>query len=435
MASFCKSVPVDIGAAWGYVRDRGNFGINYGMDDLLYGLPFAGAFEGEEDVQIDLAMKRHNLQFKGGLKDLRGPFRSLRFSSGYTDYHHEEVEEGVVNTVFDNNIFEYQLFLDQRERGRLSGTLGIWGLTRKYTTVGAEALAPPTDQNSFAVFGYEELGWERVKFQFGGRMDHTRYRPEGLKPRNFTGFSGSVGLLAELSSDTVFAANYALAYRAPALEELYNNGPHIGSLSFEIGNENLKRELGNGVDLSLRTRRDRVQSEFNFFYTSIRDFIFGAPTGEVEDGLQVLEFGHGDARFTGFEVSLGLGVKEWLWVNLGSDYVNAKLVESGDHLPRIPPLRGRAGIEFRHKGFTLAPQLIMASRQNRVFGRETVTPGYLVANIQATYSWSVGRQRHTLTTGLNNAGDTLYRNHLSYIKDRAPEYGRNFKVSYTFDFF
>ena len=30
--------------------------------------------------------------------------------------------------------------------------------------------------------------------------------------------------------------NYTSSYRAPALEELYNHGPHIGNLAFEIGN-------------------------------------------------------------------------------------------------------------------------------------------------------------------------------------------------------
>ena len=425
----------NVKAGLDFVKQRGYFGINFGYDDLLYGLPFAGVFEGEEDAVIKVAMKRHNLQFKAGSKDMAGAFRNLRFSAGYTDYRHKELEGDEVATTFDNNLLEYQVFLDQREAGRLSGTLGIWGLARKYETVGAEALAPQTDQNSFAVFAYEELSWERVRFQFGGRWDHTRYRPEGLAKRNFNGFSGSVGLLTELGPDTVFAANYALAYRAPSLEELYNNGPHIGNLAFEIGNPELERELGNGIDLSLRSRRERLRSEVSFFYTGIRNFIFGAPTGEIEDGLPVLEFEHGDARFIGAEVGLDVGVKEWFWINLGTDFVRAKLTDTGEHLPRIPPTRGRVGVEFLHKGFSFAPQLFMTSRQTRVFGPETLTAGYLTGEIKAAYTWSEGRLRHTFTAGLTNIGNILYRNHLSLIKDFAPEYGRNFKVTYTLDFF
>jgi iron complex outermembrane receptor protein len=36
---------------------------------------------------------------------------------------------------------------------------------------------------------------------------------------------------------------------------------------------------------------------------------------------------------------------------------------------------------------------------------------------------------------LFNAGDRLYRNHLSFIKEFAPEIGRGVRFSYTVQFF
>jgi iron complex outermembrane receptor protein len=36
---------------------------------------------------------------------------------------------------------------------------------------------------------------------------------------------------------------------------------------------------------------------------------------------------------------------------------------------------------------------------------------------------------------LFNAGDRLYRNHLSFIKEQAPEIGRGVKFTYTMRFF
>jgi iron complex outermembrane receptor protein len=41
---------------------------------------------------------------------------------------------------------------------------------------------------------------------------------------------------------------------------------------------------------------------------------------------------------------------------------------------------------------------------------------------------------HTITARLDNAGDTLYRNHLNYLKELLPEIGRSFKVVYTIGF-
>ena len=97
-------------------------------------------------------------------------------------------------------------------------------------------------------------------------MENNRYKPTdpNLINRDFTGFSGAAGVRFALWKGGAFVANYTHAYRAPALEELYNNGPHDGTLSFEIGNPNLKPETNNGVDLSLRQQNKRVQRRGQF---------------------------------------------------------------------------------------------------------------------------------------------------------------------------
>jgi iron complex outermembrane receptor protein len=69
-----------------------------------------------------------------------------------------------------------------------------------------------------------------------------------------------------------------------------------------------------------------------------------------------------------------------------------------------------------------------------VFGEETTTDGYTLLRLFAVYSVQAGRAVHTITARLDNVTDELYRNHLSYIKDLAPEMGRNFKVLYNVRF-
>lgn len=93
--------------------------------------------------------------------------------------------------------------------------------------------------------------------------------------------------------------NYSHTYRAPALEELYNLGPHVGNLAFEIGDPSLDAETGDGVDFSLRHNAGRVQGEVNLFYYRFNNFIFPFATGEEEDELRVIEYAHRNARFMG----------------------------------------------------------------------------------------------------------------------------------------
>ena len=232
---------------------------------------------------------------------------------------------------------------------------------RDFSATGEEALSPPAKQNAFAVFGLETLDFERVSLQLGARLENNRYHPEpsearGILPdRSFTGFSGAAGIRVGTWNGGAFVANYSHSYRAPALEELYNLGPHPGNLAFEIGNPNLKRELGDGVDFGIRHHSKRVRFEANGFYYHIKDFIFLAPTGDIEDGLTVAEYDQAATRYAGTEARLDAALHPAVWLNLGLDYVNAELTSDNTPLPRIPPLRGRVGLEFRYKGLAAEP--------------------------------------------------------------------------------
>jgi iron complex outermembrane receptor protein len=52
----------------------------------------------------------------------------------------------------------------------------------------------------------------------------------------------------------------------------------------------------------------------------------------------------------------------------------------------------------------------------------------------AAYSLQSGAALHTITARVDNATNELYRNHLSLIKDLAPEMGRNFTLLYNVRF-
>jgi len=69
-----------------------------------------------------------------------------------------------------------------------------------------------------------------------------------------------------------------------------------------------------------------------------------------------------------------------------------------------------------------------------LFVTETPTDGYQLLRLYSAYSIARGNVVHTITGRLDNATDELYRNHLSLIKDLAPEMGRNVKLLYSVKF-
>jgi iron complex outermembrane receptor protein len=431
----------NVSAGFGYYPAKGFFSFNYNFDKRRYGIPF-DANETDPEV-VFLNPRRNSFEFKGGFRESQSFVEGGTFSVQYNDYTHGEINSftNEVNTAFKNKTSVFQGVFDQKKNGKLSGKFGVFGSHRDFSASGEEALAPPTKQNAFAVFAVETLDFEKASVQFGGRLESNRYKPSetaqrGVLPnRSFTGFSGAVGIRVPTWTGGAFVANYSHSYRAPSLEELYNNGPHPGNLAFEIGDPNLRRELGNGLDFGLRHSSKRLRFEANGFYYHIQDFVFLAPTGDIEDDLIVAEYRQGTTRYAGTEAKLDAQLHPAVWLNLGADYVNAELTTSGTPLPRIPPLRVRSGLEIRYKGFLLNPEVVMTKDQNRLFPTETRTAGYAVFGLSGSYLIAQQHAAHIISFNAFNLGDRLYRNHLSFIKEFAPEMGRGLRVTYTFRFF
>ena len=450
------------GFGFGYYADKAYLSGNYNFDVRRYGVPFAALFEGggtpvgnsgelpTVDEEIDLRQRRHNFRINGGFRNLENLFISgVRYNLDYTNYRHKEIEiideTDEIGTIFDNKTFSYRSLFEQTKYKKLTGRFGFEGFRRDYEVNGAEQLVQgKIKHNAFSVFGLEELDFERVKFQFGGRVENNRYNPENpaYLDRNFTGFSGSFGVNVALWKGGAFIANYTNSYRAPALEELYNNGPHIGNVTFEVGNQFLKNERANGVDFSLRHLSDKFRITGDVYYYRINNFVFLAYQDEdgdgnidIEDGLPVARYEQSNAGYFGAELSADVTFNKYLGGFLSLDMVRAELVDENINLPRIPPARARVGLDFRLRGLSVRPEAIFTADQNRVFPLERRTAGYGIFNVAGSYT--IGRQHyaHIFTFNAYNLTDRLYRNHLSFIKEFAPEIGRGIRFGYTVRFF
>jgi iron complex outermembrane receptor protein len=446
-------------AGIGWYGKKGFFSLGYDYDNRRYGVPFAAflengpPFDPDEEV-VNLRPRRHDVKFNGGYRGLSGAITDVRIALGYTDYYHGEFDGDAVETEFFNKQFNYRFTFEQKKRGPLTGTFGFSGNARDYRTQGAEALAPPVKQNGFALFTLQTIDFERLSFQFGARFEHLGYDAGALplrppfRDRSFNGFSGAAGARFRLWPDGALVVNYTHSFRAPALEELYNNGPHAGNLAFEIGSQDLRRERGNGLDLSLRHQNARLHAEANFFYYRLGNYVFLSPTGNISpEGLFEAEFLQGDTRYLGGEFSLSAQVHPNLWLLGGVDAVDAELRQpivspttsaltpAGTPLPRIPPLRGRAGVDVRWRGLSVRPEGVFARPQERLFLTETRTPGWALFNLAASYTLARQHVVHVFAVNAFNLTNELYRNHLSFIKDLAPEIGRGVSFTYTVRFY
>jgi iron complex outermembrane receptor protein len=432
----------------GYYDKKAFFTTTFSIDRRRYGIPFASFIESggvSNDTNIDITPRSYNLKFNGGFRDIDSFVTSGKFTFNISRYKHDELEGETVGTTLTNNTYSYRGIFEQKAYGKLSGRFGFDGFTRDYETVGEERLIEgAVKHDSFSGFGLEELKYKRVTFQFGGRVERNAYNPENAQylDREFTGFSGAAGIRVGLWENGAFVFNYSNSYRAPALEELYNYGPHVGTVAFEVGNQNLNPERSNGLDFSLRHQTSKLRAEFNLYYYSINNYVYLAYRDENGDGqvdimdnLPVLAYSQGKSRYYGAEFNFDTDVNKNFNVFFNADYVRAELTDLNLNLPRIPPAHAKFGFDYHLNGFNVRPEVNFASPQTKLYPLETRTAGYGLFNVSSNYTIGKAHLAHIFSVNAYNLFNKEYRNHLSFIKDLAPEVGRGVKVSYTIRFF
>lgn len=406
-------------------------GASYGYDDSKYGIPIV------EEGNVQLTPRRHAISARAGGQNLEGWLQSYRATLGVRKYQHSELEGDEVGTTFKNDTLEAEVLLSHKRTGLIVGSFGGWFMNRNFDAIGEEALSPPVDQRAAAAFIYEEVESPHATFQFGGRMDHSNFKPAIGRERTFNEWSASIGTLLKpvaAKDNFVIAVNLARASRYPSLEELYYFGPHPGNLAFEIGNADLAAEHALGFDLTLRGRGDRFEGELSFFRNDISNYIFRMPTGDIEDTFPVVRNIEADSVLSGVEAHGDVKITPELTFEMTYDFVRGELKATNDPLPRIPPHRVLAGLTYQRNALQFGGSAQFVGTQDRVFGAELPTDGYTTAKLFATYSFQRGGLLNTITARLDNATNTTYRNHLNYLKDVLPEIGRSFKLVYAVGF-
>ncbi|MCW2101363.1 UNVERIFIED_ORG: iron complex outermembrane receptor protein [Pseudomonas psychrophila] len=433
----------DGGAVGGsYTWDDGYAGISYSNYDSNYGSP------AEDDVRI--RMKQDHYAFASEIRNLQGPFSSLKLNAGYTDYEHREIEGGEVGTTFKNKGYEARVEARHVPIGPLNGVIGAQVNRNEFSALGEEAFVPQTDTTTGALFILEELqATERLKLSLGGRLEHTVVDPNAKGNERFEAADNSKRFTAgSLSSGAVFtltpiwslAATLGYTERAPTFYELYANGAHVATGTYELGNPNLSKEKAVSSDLALRFDNGTHNGSVGVFYSHFSNYIGLLGTGRTlndegepdASGIPEYTYSGVRARFVGFEAKdhwkLGESAYGKFALELSGDYTRATNLDTGEALPRIAPLRLSSGLLWELNRWQARVDVEHASNQGRVPDNESGTNGYTTLGASAGYNFTVGGSLWLAFVKGDNLTDQTVRYASSILRDIAPAPGRSVEV-------
>jgi iron complex outermembrane receptor protein len=201
-----------------------------------------------------------------------------------------------------------------------------------------------------------------------------------------------------------------------------------------IGSSDLGPETGFGVDVTLRGNFSRGSVEVSPYANFIKDYIYGFLSGDTLDALPVQHFTSTDARLMGFEASATYQVAQNVVLRASGDYVNSEDTKNNVPLPFTPPLRGLVRATYRNPRYSGMAEVRMAASQTRLGDGDTPTAAWAIVNLGAGVRLTQEGLVHSFGLSLDNLLNTVYRDHLSVIKDFLPQPGFGLRLNYELQF-
>jgi len=334
------------------------------------------------------------------------------------------------------------------------GAFGLQALTRNLEAIGEEAFIPGVEINEMGAFTLQRFEFGKFGLDAGLRIDAREFRAEldgretstpGLEAgldwsntpdtRSFTNVSASAGAFWRPSDPLFLALTLSLSGRAPTEFELFADGPHEGTGTWEVGDPTLSSERALSLEATLRWTSDATRIQAHVWTARYDGFIEERPTGEVYDDLPVFNFRQTDADFIGFEIeavqTLLTRAEGRLLGSLSGDVVRGDTDLGAP--PRIPAFGVTGELSWESETLDASVELRHVGDQTRTAPFEIETDGHTAIN--ASLAWRpLADTPVTVSLRGRNLTDAEIREHASYLKDIAPSPGRSVSLGLAFTF-
>jgi iron complex outermembrane receptor protein len=434
----------------GYIRPWGHAGLASSLYLNNYGIPPDSL--GGHPNGVNIEMEKIQIEGKTEIFVNNSIFEKLQIDLSHKSYYHQEIEStGITGTEFGVLTSNASLKADHKAFSIFDeGKIGIWAERKNYAVNGTRT--PDSDSYSFSGFIIEEKDIGSLHLEIGARLDHTTSLPDienqsirgrEIRDRSFTALASSANAVYNFGGGFFTGASIIHSFRAPSQEELFSQGPHLASYSFEVGNPDLDPERGLGKEIYFRYRKTSVRAELTAFHNGFTNYNYARNTGQrssQNQSLFVYQFTGTEAVLSGIEFSSQFKLTNHWALSASASYTHGKRKlfkneqssssEEWKPLPMIPPFKGNVELSYIYNQLKVGTKTRIAAAQKRTGEFENSTDGYTVFNLFSQYRFEKWDLLHTVSLNANNIFNTTYREHLSRIKEIYPQPGRNISILY-----
>ena len=430
---------------WGYIGGSFNsFLSNYGVapNDK-------GHLEG-----VDIELEKYSFNVRSEIYPKINKISRFKIDYNYANYFHLELESQVPRIIgMEFGQTNHSLNFTGSNNALGFFDEGIFGIDYTYTDYLVNGAGTPHSESyDIGAFLVQEIGFNKFNLKIGSRFDYANRNPKvrkisdligKLESKNYYALSGSISSTIMLSEQQTFSFSSARTFRPPSLDELFSEGPHLASYSFDIGNTNLKAERAWTSEINYEFMSSRIMVFASLFRNYFDSYNFFMNTNQASNrypDLYYYQVKGVEAEMMGFEGELYFSIANKHSIKSSFSFIKSDFREDENSsfkpIPFTPPLKISTEYIFNFTNGNTGVIYTFSDKQDRVGEFETITESYNKLDFYLQYNLINKKNLlkastlSTLSINVQNIFDTEYYNHLSRIKDLMPEMGRRFMISY-----
>jgi iron complex outermembrane recepter protein len=334
--------------------------------------------------------------------------------------------------------------------GNFTGSAGITTIYQNNTYQGRYFI--PFFRNFTAgAFVIEKWRRDRLQLEGGLRYDYKKLNitkrernADIIRPEyQFHNMSGTLGALYDVGYHLTFGLSATSAWRAPGANELFSDGVHHGSATYERGNRDLTSEQAYNFEASVTYyANQRLNGKLSVYNNFINDYIYLAPvlppTLTIRGAFPTAEYKQADAIFRGVDLDLEYRFTPKLYLESRTSIVRATNRDLDDYLIWIPADRYNNMLRYepgtlpgiKHASDTYfaigGTYMLEQTRVPTVGDRDYAPPpaGAFLLNMEVGTTVRFGNQPVEFGITGNNLLDNPYRDYLNRFRYYADDIGR-----------
>ena len=292
--------------------------------------------------------------------------------------------------------------------------------------------------------------WETGFRMEGRRQQIFRYIGETLEQPIFRYlyFMGSAGFRYEFSHHWHARMNLQFSQRPPSVTELFSNGVHQGSASFEKGDELLLPESMAGINASVHHESENAEVLLNLFYNYSDNYIYLSPVKDsivlsIRGPYPFFRYRQTGVSMLGCDLSATWRIRENCQLNLQGSLIRSRDLDAGTGLifQQADRLQLQLRWQERKRGkekwqLTADAGPLLVARQSRAPQSDFVAPppGYVLWNARLLLRNITGKFPLECSLEGQNLLNTAYRDYQNRFRYFAMDTGRNLILRMNLNF-